>query len=126
MTQMTGVTFLRDDVAKTRSEEMAWYEKFNAHEEVTDETCVSRTGRKPICCRWPDINKGDNERAEVRSRMVAREIKTERDRKTTVSTRTLRDKAEPRRSQRRVSDNNSWCWTPNEHSYTLTRRARRT
>ena len=65
--EVTGVTFLRDDVAKTRSEEMAWYEKFKAYEEVTDETCVSRTGRKPIFCRWPDINKGDNERVEVRS-----------------------------------------------------------
>ena len=62
-----------DDV--TRAEEMAWYEKFKDHEEVTDETCVSRTGRKLISCRWRDINKGDIERVEVRSRMVAREIK---------------------------------------------------
>ena len=51
-----------------------WYEKFNLFEEVTDETCVSRTGRKPISCRWRDINKGDNESVEVRSRLVAREI----------------------------------------------------
>ena len=72
---VTGVTLLRDDAAEARAEEMAWYEKFKAHEEVTDETCVSRTGRKPISCRWRDINKGDNERVEVRSRLVAREIK---------------------------------------------------
>ena len=94
---VTGVTLLRDDAAEARAEEMAWYEKFKAHEEVTDETCVSRTGRKPISCRWRDINKGDNERVEVRSRLVAREIKRKEDRqplhrKTTVSTRTLRDK----------------------------------
>ena len=63
--EATGVTLLRDDVAKARAEEMDWYEKFNAYEEVTDETCVSRTGRKPISCRWRDINKGDNERAEA-------------------------------------------------------------
>ena len=73
--EVTGVTLLRDDVARARAEEMAWYEKFKAYEEVTDETCVSGTGRKPISCRWRDINKGDKERVEVRSRLVAREIK---------------------------------------------------
>ena len=62
-------------MAKARAEEMAWYEKFNAYEEVTDETCLSRSVRKPISCRWRDINKGDHERVEVRSRLVAREIK---------------------------------------------------
>ena len=73
--EVTGVTLLRDDVAKARAEEMAWCEKFKACERVTDETCVSRTGRKPISCQWRDINKGDSERVEVRSPMVAREIK---------------------------------------------------
>ena len=69
----TGATLWRDDVAKERMEEMKWYEKFNAFEGVTDETCVSRTGRKPISCGWEDINKGDSERVEVRSRLAARE-----------------------------------------------------
>ena len=73
--EVTRVTLLRDDLAKTRMEQMKWCEKFQAFEEVTDETCVLRTGRKPICCRWRDINKGDSERVEVRSRLVAREIK---------------------------------------------------
>ena len=71
----TGGTLLRDDVAKALAEEMAWYEKFKAFVELTDDTCVSLTGRKPLSCRWRDINKRDNERAEVRSRLVAREIK---------------------------------------------------
>ena len=66
-------------MAKARTEEMAWYDKFKAYEEVTDETCVSRAGLKPISCRWRDINKGDSERVEVRSRLVAREIKQKRD-----------------------------------------------
>ena len=73
--EVTGVTLLRDDVAKALAEEMALYEKFKACEEVTDETCVSRTGRKPISCRWRDTDKGDNTRVEVRSRLVARAIK---------------------------------------------------
>ena len=34
-----------------------------------------RTARKPISCRWPHSNKDDSERVEVRSRLVAREIK---------------------------------------------------
>ena len=37
-----------------------------------------RTARKPISCRWRDINKGDSEQVEVRSRLVAREIKLKR------------------------------------------------
>ena len=37
--------------------------------------CVLRTGRKPVSCRWRDINTGDSERVEVRSRSIAREIK---------------------------------------------------
>ena len=52
------------DYVGARAEEMAWYEKFKAYEEVTGETCVSRTGHKAISCRWRDINKGDNERVE--------------------------------------------------------------
>ena len=44
-------------------------------DEVTDKTCVSRTGRKAISCRWRHINKCDSDRVEVHSRLVAREIK---------------------------------------------------
>ena len=72
------VSLLREDVGKARAEEMAWHDKFEAYEEVTDETCLSRTGRKPISCRWKDIHKGDNEHVEVRSRLIAREIKQKR------------------------------------------------
>ena len=35
----TGVTLLRDDVAKARAEEMAWYEKFKVSAEVTEHVC---------------------------------------------------------------------------------------
>ena len=105
---VTGVTLLRDDVATARTEEMVWYDK----EEVADETCVSRTGRKPICCRWRDINKGYSERVEVRSRLVAR-------RNTTGSTHALRDKQGCDEMKDRVDDNSRHA-TPTEHSYMLT------
>ena len=65
---------MRDDVAKGRAEAMAWRDNFEAHEEVTHKTCMLRRGRKPISCRWQDIHKGDSERAEVRSRLIAREL----------------------------------------------------
>ena len=55
--EVTGVTLVREYVAKARMEGMSWYDKL----EVTDVTCVMRTGRKPIPCRWRDINNGDSE-----------------------------------------------------------------
>ena len=73
--ERTGATLVREDVSKTRAEEMAWYDKFEACEEVTDETCLSRTGRKPTSCRWKDINNCDSDHVEVPSRLIAREIK---------------------------------------------------
>ena len=71
-------------------EEMKSFEMFQAFEEVTDEKCVLRTRRKPISCRWRDINRGDSERVEVRDQ-------TERDRQllrksTTIGTCALLDK----------------------------------
>ena len=48
---MTGAPLLRDDAARARAEETAWYDKFEACEAVTNETCLSRTGRKLISCR---------------------------------------------------------------------------
>ena len=68
--EMTGATLLRDDVAKAREEEMAWYDKFEACQEVTEKTCMSIAGRKPISRRWKGINKGNSERVEVRSRLI--------------------------------------------------------
>ena len=112
--EVTGVTLLRDDVAKARAEE-ARYAKFKAYEDVTDETCVSRIGRKPIS--WRDINKGDNERVEERSRLVAREIKQKGTDSYFAGTppwalvRHVISSAGPRRCQRRASHDNTWYLT---------------
>ena len=54
-----SATLLRAYVIKARVEQLAWYDKFEAYEEVTDETCMSRTRCKPISCRWKDMNKDD-------------------------------------------------------------------
>ena len=37
--------------------------------------CYKETGKAPIGTRWVDINKGDEENTEYRSRFVAQEIK---------------------------------------------------
>ena len=67
---------------------MAWYNKFQTYEEVLDETCVSRTGRKTNLLSIERYQ----QRCEVRSRLVARERDGELLRKdTTVSTRVIRD-----------------------------------
>ena len=55
--EVTGVTLVREYVAKARMEGMSWCDKL----EVTDVTCMMRTGRKPISCRWRDIHNGDSE-----------------------------------------------------------------
>ena len=38
--------------------------------------CLKKTARQPIGVRWIDINKGDNDQPNYRSRLVAREINT--------------------------------------------------
>ena len=120
--EMTAATLKRENVAKARREEMEWYDMFGAYGEVTDETCVSRTGRKPISCRWKDTNKGGNERVDSRSRLIARDIK----RKGTDSffagqPPLARLRCIISRAATKTSDN-SWYSTPNEHSCTLTHR----
>ena len=102
----------------------AWYDMFEAHEEVTDETCLPRTGRKPISCRWKDINKGGNEHVEVRSRLIGREIKQNGAdsyfrRSSTVGARALRDQQGHQRNRKQENDDNSW-YSPNEHFCTMT------
>ena len=72
---MTGATLVRDDVARARVEDGAWYDKFEAYEGVTDESCSSRTGgRRQISCRRKDFNNGEKQRVEARSRLIARVI----------------------------------------------------
>lgn len=50
------------------------------YEVVPVEQCYRDTGRRPVSARWLDIKKGDSNRMELRSRFVAREIKSIQDR----------------------------------------------
>ena len=40
---------------------------------ITD--AIKRTGRPPITVRWVEVNKGDDENPDIRSRLAAREIR---------------------------------------------------
>ena len=48
------------------------------YHKVPIEECYEKTGKAPISVRWIDINKGDDEKPEYRSRLVAREIAREK------------------------------------------------
>lgn len=50
---------------------------YEIHEKLDLSVCWEETGQKPITCRGVDINKGDTANANYRSRLVAREYKTE-------------------------------------------------
>ena len=48
------------------------------YEKVPIQQCWDETGKNPITVRWLDINKGDEDSPEYRSRLVAQEIKRDK------------------------------------------------
>lgn len=61
-------------VRAARAEEIEYVHKMNLYAKVPIEECASRTGKQPTSVRWIDINKGDADHPNYRSRLVAREI----------------------------------------------------
>ena len=47
------------------------------YKKVWNSECWQVTGKPPIGVRWVDVNKGDEVHPEYRSRLVAKEIKTD-------------------------------------------------
>ena len=47
------------------------------YEKVDIQECWESTGKAPIAIRWIDINKGDGLRPNYRSRLVAKEYRTD-------------------------------------------------
>ena len=52
--------------------------KHNVYTIVPEEECWNVTGQKPIGTKWVDVNKGDKVNPVYRSRLVAKEIKTDK------------------------------------------------
>ena len=61
-------------VRAARMEEVEYIHKVNLYTKVPVTECRAKTGKSPISVRWIDMNKGDTEKPDYRSRMVAREI----------------------------------------------------
>ena len=63
-------------VKSARREEIEYIHKMDLYTKVPVSECYKRANKGPISVRWIDINKGDTERPNYRSRFVAREINT--------------------------------------------------
>ena len=67
---------LRDDlVVEARAKELEFFTSKGVWVKVPRQRAFDRTGRPPISVRWVDVNKGDDVEANVRSRLVARQLK---------------------------------------------------
>jgi len=69
----TGKTVDEAKVLEARKEELSEVRKHSVYKKVPIAQCIERTGRRPIGTRWVDINKGDDEHPNSRSRIVAQE-----------------------------------------------------
>ena len=63
---------------KTRLEELGELAKHGVYKKVPISECWENTGKAPIGTRWIDVNKGDDQYPDYRSRLVAQEIKRDR------------------------------------------------
>ena len=59
-----------------RKEEIEYVRKMDLYTKVPIKECVMKTGKQPISTSWIDVNKGDAQNPNYRSRLVAREINT--------------------------------------------------
>eukprot|EP00435_Cladocopium_sp_Y103_P060831 s663_g22.t1 len=62
-------------VQKARAEEIEYARRYKVWEVVPTSEAWSETNRPPISSRWIDINKGDEQRPQYRSRLVIQEIR---------------------------------------------------
>ena len=73
---VSGVSLDREKVKKAREEEVVWLNKKNVYQKITRQEAHQR-GLRIIRVRWIDVNKGDQDEPNYRSRLVAMEFKSE-------------------------------------------------
>ena len=73
---VSGAPFDPQEIKRARREEIEYVRKTNLYEKVPISEAYQQTGKAPISVRWIDIDKGDKESPNYRSRLVAREINT--------------------------------------------------
>ena len=64
-------------VKAARHEELTVLDDMGVWEVRPITECLQITGKKPTKVRWVDVNKGDSESPNVRSRIVAKDFKVE-------------------------------------------------
>eukprot|EP00971_Amphidinium_carterae_P104192 2063436-Amphidinium_carterae.1 len=69
--EITGLPLPKDGVLAARADELNDYARYDVFEEVDEEMAWTLTGKAPVGSRWKDINKGDAEHVQVRSRLIA-------------------------------------------------------
>ena len=69
---VSGKVLDKDMVRKARQEEIDEYHKHEVYTKVEVAECWKGTGKAPVQVRWIDINKGDSESPDYRSRFVAK------------------------------------------------------
>ena len=72
---MTGQVLRDDLVVEARKTELEFFDARGVWIKVPIQRAFERTGRPPISARWVDINKGDENEPNHRSRYVARQMK---------------------------------------------------
>ena len=75
--EITGKFLPKSAVLEARLEEMRQVQEHKVYEKVPFEEGWNRIGKDPIKTRWLDINKGDEDNPEYRSRLVVKEIKAD-------------------------------------------------
>ena len=74
---VSGKALRKELVEEARAEEMATVKRMQVWIKVDRDRCIRETGRPPIKLRWVDVNKGDEKKPNYRSRIVAKEIRTD-------------------------------------------------
>ena len=83
---ISGNVFDRGLVEEARREEVAEAEAMTVWTKVPRSEAYTVTGKPPIGTRWVDTDKGDSNNPNVRSRIVAQELKREPDFDRSVAT----------------------------------------
>ena len=73
---MSGGDLDKEHVREARRLEMEFFDKIKVYEYKSVDECWEVIGKGPIGTRWVDTNKGDKDKPDVRSRLVAQEINT--------------------------------------------------
>ena len=72
---LTGQVLKGNLVQEARLKELTYFAAIVVWKEVPRSRAREETGKPPITTRWVDVNKGDGEHPNYRSRLVARQLK---------------------------------------------------